>query len=74
MIDSPLAESAIVGTSIGMAIAGLRPVAEMQFSGFSYLMLPQLEGNAARMRSRTQGAMTVPMVVRMPYGGAVSQW
>ncbi len=71
VIDSPLAESAIVGTSIGMAVAGLRPVAEMQFSGFSYLMLPQLEGNASRLRSRTQGVMTVPLVVRMPYGGGI---
>lgn len=71
VIDTPLAESAILGTSIGMAIGGLRPVAEMQFSGFSYLMLPQLEGNATRLRSRTQGRITVPLVVRMPYGGGV---
>ncbi len=71
VIDSPLAESAIVGTSIGMAVAGLRPVAELQFSGFSYLMIPQLEGNASRLRSRTQGVMTVPLVVRMPYGGGI---
>lgn len=71
IIDTPLAESGILGTSIGMAIAGLRPVAEIQFSGFSYLMLGQLEGHAARMRPRTQGALTVPLVVRMPYGGGV---
>ena len=71
VIDTPLAESGILGTSIGMAIAGLRPVAEMQFSGFSYLMFGQLEGHAARLRSRTQGAITVPLVVRMPYGGGV---
>lgn len=71
VIDTPLAESAILGTAIGMALAGLRPVAEMQFSGFSYLMFPQLEGNAARLRSRTQGGLTAPLVVRMPYGGAV---
>jgi pyruvate dehydrogenase E1 component beta subunit len=71
VIDTPLAESAIIGTAIGMAVAGLRPVAEMQFSGFSYLMLPQLEGNASRLRPRTQGQLTVPLVVRMPYGGAV---
>ncbi len=71
VIDTPLAESGIMGTSIGMAIAGLRPVAEMQFSGFSYLALGQLEGNAARFRSRTQGHFTVPLVVRMPYGGGV---
>lgn len=71
VLDTPLAESAIIGTAIGMAVAGLRPVAEMQFSGFSYLMIPQLEGNASRLRSRTQGAMTVPLVVRTPYGGGI---
>jgi len=71
VIDSPLAESAILGTSIGMALAGLRPVAEMQFSGFSYLMVPQLEGHASRMRGRTLGHWSVPLVVRMPYGGGV---
>jgi pyruvate dehydrogenase E1 component beta subunit len=70
-IDTPLAESAIIGTAIGMAINGLKPVAEMQFSGFSYLMLPQLEGNGARMRNRTRGQHTAPLVVRMPYGGGV---
>ncbi len=71
VIDTPLAESGIVGTSVGMAIAGLRPVAEMQFSGFAYIALGQLEGQAARFRSRTQGKLTVPMVLRMPYGGGV---
>ena len=71
VIDTPLAESAILGTSIGMAIAGLRPVAEMQFSGFSYLMMGQLEGHAGRLRARTQGKSTAPLVVRMPYGGGV---
>jgi len=70
-MDTPLAESGIMGVSIGMALSGLRPVAEMQFSGFSYLMIPQLEGNASRYRSRSQGLWTVPLVVRMPYGGAV---
>jgi pyruvate dehydrogenase E1 component beta subunit len=71
VMDTPLAESAILGTAIGMAIAGLRPVVEMQFSGFSYLMMHQLEGNAARMRTRSQGVFSVPLVVRMPYGGGV---
>ncbi len=71
VIDTPLAESAIIGTSIGMALAGLRPVAEMQFCGFSYLMLPQLEGHASRFRSRTHGQFTCPLVVRVPYGGGV---
>lgn len=71
VVDTPLAESAIVGTAIGMAMAGLKPVVEMQFSGFSYLAIGQLEGNASRYRSRTQGQYTVPMVMRMPYGGGV---
>ncbi|MDP6418906.1 MAG: alpha-ketoacid dehydrogenase subunit beta [Candidatus Krumholzibacteria bacterium] len=71
VIDSPLAESAIAGASIGMALAGLRPVAEMQFSGFSYYALQQMESYAARWRSRSQGEFTVPMVLRMPYGGGV---
>jgi len=71
VIDSPLAESAIAGVGTGMAIKGLRPVCEMQFSGFSYLGFHQLESHAARMRWRSQGRYTVPMVVRMPYGGGV---
>ncbi|TKJ42169.1 alpha-ketoacid dehydrogenase subunit beta [candidate division LCP-89 bacterium B3_LCP] len=71
VIDTPLAESGIFGTSIGMALAGLKPVCEMQFSGFSYLITHQLEGHASRFRSRSQGDWTVPLVVRMPYGGGV---
>lgn len=71
VIDTPLAESGIVGTAVGMALAGLRPVTEIQFSGFAMLAVPQLEGNASRYRSRTQGRYSVPMVVRMPYGGGV---
>lgn len=71
VIDTPLAESGILGTSIGMALAGIRPVAEMQFSGFSYLMMGQLEGHASRFRTRTLGTHTCPLVVRMPYGGGV---
>jgi pyruvate dehydrogenase E1 component beta subunit len=71
MIDTPLAESAIVGMSIGMAVYGLKPVCEIQFSGFSYQNFHQLENHAARMRWRTQGRLTVPMVMRAPYGGGV---
>ena len=71
VIDTPLAESGIIGTAIGMALAGLRPVGEMQFSGFSYLMIPQLEGHASRFRSRSQGQWTCPIVMRMPYGAGV---
>jgi len=71
VIDSPLAESAILGVGIGMAIKGLRPICEMQFSGFAYLGFHQLESHASRMRWRSQGTYTVPMVVRMPYGAGV---
>ncbi|HEB83837.1 MAG TPA: alpha-ketoacid dehydrogenase subunit beta, partial [Bacteroidetes bacterium] len=71
VIDTPLAESAILGTALGMAINGLRPIAEIQFSGFSYLTLAQLEGNVARMRTRSRGVFTAPLVMRMPYGGGV---
>lgn len=71
VIDTPLAESAIIGTAVGMAVGGLRPIAEMQFSGFSYFAFHQLESHAARMRWRSRGRFTVPMVVRMPYGAGV---
>lgn len=71
VLDTPLAESGILGTAVGMALAGLKPVAEMQFSGFSYLMIPQLEGHASRYRTRTRSQWTVPLVVRMPYGSGV---
>jgi len=71
VVDTPLAESAIVGMSIGMAVYGLRPVCEIQFSGFSYQSFHQLENHAARMRWRTQGRLPVPMVLRAPYGGGV---
>ncbi len=71
VMDTPLAEAGIAGTSIGMAMAGMKPVAEMQFSGFSYLIVHQMEGHASRFRARSLGKWTVPMVVRMPYGGGV---
>jgi pyruvate dehydrogenase E1 component beta subunit len=66
-----LAESGIIGTSIGMALAGLKPIAEFQFSGFAHVGFAQLEGHASRFRARTQGQRTLPMVLRMPYGGGV---
>lgn len=69
--DSPLAEAAIVGTGIGMAIAGLKPVCEIQFSGFVFPAVNQIVCHAARMRNRTRGALTVPMVIRMPHGGGI---
>jgi pyruvate dehydrogenase E1 component beta subunit len=71
VIDTPLAESAIVGTSIGLAVAGLRPVAEIQFMGFIYLAFSQIISHAARIRNRSRGRYTAPMVVRTPYGAGV---
>jgi pyruvate dehydrogenase E1 component beta subunit len=71
VVDTPLAETAIVGMSIGMAIYGLRPVCEIQFSGFSYQNFHQIENHASRMRWRSQGRFEVPMVLRAPYGGGV---
>jgi pyruvate dehydrogenase E1 component beta subunit len=71
VIDTPVAESAIVGTAIGMAVYGLRPVCEIQFSGFDYYNFHQLESHAARFRNRTRGRITVPMVMRAPYGGGI---
>ncbi|HEY9793098.1 MAG TPA: alpha-ketoacid dehydrogenase subunit beta [Candidatus Obscuribacterales bacterium] len=71
VIDTPLAESGIIGTAIGMAINGLRPVAEIQFSGFDYYAYHHLEMHAARFRNRTRGRITVPMVMRAPSGGGI---
>ena len=71
VLDTPLAESAILGTSIGMAMAGLRPVCEMQFCGFSYLMMGQDEAHPKHIRALKHGQTTLPLVVRMPYGGGV---
>ncbi|TCP29238.1 pyruvate dehydrogenase E1 component beta subunit [Scopulibacillus darangshiensis] len=71
IIDTPLAESGIIGTSIGMAVNGLRPVAEIQFFGFIYPAFNQIMTHASRIRSRTLGRFTVPMVIRTPYGAGV---
>jgi pyruvate dehydrogenase E1 component beta subunit len=71
VIDTPLAESAIVGASIGMAVAGLRPIAEIQFMGFIYLAMNQIIAHAARIRNRSRGRFTVPLVIRTPYGAGV---
>jgi pyruvate dehydrogenase E1 component beta subunit len=71
VMDTPLAESGIAGFSIGMAVYGLRPVCEMQFSGFSYYAMHQMEAHAARLRGRSLGRFQVPMVLRCPYGGGV---
>ncbi|KAA3610591.1 MAG: alpha-ketoacid dehydrogenase subunit beta [Calditrichaeota bacterium] len=69
--DSPLAENAIVGTALGMAMGGLRPVVEIQFSGFVYPAFNQIITHVSRMRNRTRGALTAPMVIRMPYSGGI---
>jgi pyruvate dehydrogenase E1 component beta subunit len=71
VLDTPLAEAAIVGMSIGMAVYGLKPVCEIQFSGFSYQNFHQIENHAARLRWRSRGRYHVPMVMRTPYGGGV---
>jgi len=72
VFDSPLAESAIVGTGVGMAIAGLRPVVEMQFSGFAYPAFNQIISHVSRFHNRTRSKYRVPMVIRMPYGGGIN--
>ncbi|WP_231186226.1 alpha-ketoacid dehydrogenase subunit beta [Haladaptatus sp. DYF46] len=71
VIDTPLAESGIIGTAIGMAAYGLKPVPEMQFSGFMYPAFDQIVSHAARLRTRSRGRFTCPMVVRAPYGGGI---
>lgn len=71
VFDSPLAESAIIGAAVGMCAAGLRPVIEIQFSGFLYPGFNQLLSHVARMRNRSRGRYPMPMVIRMPYGGAI---
>ncbi len=71
VIDTPLAESGIMGTSIGLAMNGMRPVCEIQFEGFLGPAYDQLVNHAARFRTRTRGAITIPMVVRVPWGGGI---
>jgi 2-oxoisovalerate dehydrogenase E1 component beta subunit len=69
--DTPLAEGMIAGMSIGMASQGLRPVAEIQFMGFIYPAMDQIANHMARMRNRTRGRITLPIVMRMPHGGGI---
>lgn len=71
IIDTPLAESAIVGTGVGMAAHGLKPVSEIQFAGFLPLAFDQITSHAAKMRNKTRGSFTCPMVIRAPYGAGV---
>lgn len=71
VVDSPLAESGIIGTAVGLSMAGLKPVPEIQFEGFLGPAYDQLCTHAARMRSRTRGALTCPMTIRVPVGGGI---
>lgn len=71
VIDTPLAELAIVGCSIGLAVYGFKPVAEIQFDGFTYAALDQLINHAGRIRTRSRGRFHVPLVVRAPYSGGI---
>src|SRR5215467_6782136 len=71
VIDTPLSESAIIGASIGLAVYGLRPIAELQFEGFAFGAMEQLVAHASRIRNRSRGRYQCPMVVRIPYGGGI---
>ncbi|VAW88920.1 Branched-chain alpha-keto acid dehydrogenase, E1 component, beta subunit [hydrothermal vent metagenome] len=71
VLDTPLAETMIAGMAIGMAAQGLRPVAEIQFMGFIYPTIEQMICHATRLRNRTRGRITCPMVLRAPYGGGI---
>jgi pyruvate dehydrogenase E1 component beta subunit len=71
VVDTPLAESGIIGTAIGLAMAGLRPVPEIQFEGFLGPAYDQICSHAARMRTRTRDAFTVPLTIRVPVGGGI---
>lgn len=72
VFDSPLAESAIVGTALGMSMSGLRPVVELQFDGFTYPAYNQIVSHVARMNNRSRGLFKAPMVIRFPYGGGIN--
>ena len=71
VFDTPLAENAIAGLSVGLAAQGFRPVAEIQFTGFIYPAIDQLVNHASRLRTRTRGRLTCPLVVRSPAGGGI---
>ena len=71
VIDSPLAESGIVGTAVGMALRGYRPVCEIQFDGFVYPAFDQIVTQAARLHYRSRGLLRMPIVIRIPYGGGI---
>ena len=69
--DTPLAESGIVGMAVGLAMNGMRPVVEMQFDAFAYPAFEQIVSHVAKIRNRTRGALSVPMVIRIPYAGGI---
>jgi pyruvate dehydrogenase E1 component beta subunit len=71
VIDTPVAESGIVGVALGMAISGLRPIVEIQFMGFSYPAYDQIVSHVSRIRNRSRHRFTAPMVIRLPYGGGI---
>ncbi|HWL49115.1 MAG TPA: alpha-ketoacid dehydrogenase subunit beta, partial [Acidimicrobiia bacterium] len=71
VFDTPVAESGIVGAAFGMAIAGMRPVAELQFLGFSYPAYDQIINHVARIRNRSNHRFTAPLVIRVPFGGGI---
>lgn len=71
VLDTPLAEASIAGVSIGLAAQGFRPVAEIQFTGFAYACIDQIINHASRLRARTRGRLTCPMVLRSPAGGGI---
>jgi pyruvate/2-oxoglutarate/acetoin dehydrogenase E1 component len=71
IVDTPVAESGIVGVGLGLAIGGLRPVLEMQFMGFSYPAFDQVISHVARIRNRSRHRFTAPLVIRIPYGGGI---
>jgi 2-oxoisovalerate dehydrogenase E1 component beta subunit len=71
VVDTPLAESAIIGTAIGLAFRGYRPVCEIQFDGFVYPAFDQIVSQLARMHARTNGAVTLPLTIRIPVGGGI---
>nr|BAX89995.1 pyruvate dehydrogenase complex, E1 beta and E2 units [Kibdelosporangium sp. AK-AA56] len=70
-LDTPASEAGIVGLAVGMAMAGYRPVVEMQFDAFAYPAFEQIASHVAKMRNRTRGAVPLPMVIRVPYGGGI---
>ncbi|MBP7077352.1 MAG: alpha-ketoacid dehydrogenase subunit beta [Bacteroidales bacterium] len=72
VFDSPLAESGLAGTAVGMAAAGLKPIIEMQFSGFAYPAFNQIVSHVSRLHNRSRGKFKMPIVIRMPYGGGIN--